>query len=59
MDQIMLNMLAFTIDMNGITDVTAHDLVNYGCWCSFGLKAYQLYAAYMSKIVYAYFKSKF
>lgn len=34
MDQILLNMLAFTIDMNGITDITAHDLVNYGCWCS-------------------------
>jgi len=38
MDQILLNMLAFTIDMNGITDITAHDLVNYGCWCSYGLK---------------------
>ena len=37
MDQILLNMLAFTIDMNGITDITAHDLVNYGCWCSYGL----------------------
>ena len=42
MDQILLNMLAFTIDMNGITDITAHDLVNYGCWCSDRLKFFYL-----------------
>ena len=35
MDQTLLNMLAFSIDMNGIKDATAHMFSSYGCWCNF------------------------
>ena len=35
MDQTLLNMIAFSLDMNGIQDITAHAFSSYGCWCTF------------------------
>ena len=34
MDQMILNMIAYSIHLAGIVDVTARDVLNYGCWCS-------------------------